>query len=191
MAIALDLNPVVQWNDEAFARVCQANPNLNFELSASGELLVVAPVGGESGWKENRIQGYLWNWDPNYKNGRSFSSQTVFSLPNGAKRMPDAAWVCQERWERLTPAQQKGYLPLAPDFVIELRSPSDDLEPLRAKMREYVDNGVRLGWLLNPQDRQAEIYRRDRPVEVLDAPDQLSGDNVLPGFVFETRGMFD
>ncbi|MEM9153817.1 MAG: Uma2 family endonuclease [Cyanobacteria bacterium P01_F01_bin.33] len=187
MEIALDLKPIVQWTDEAFAAVCQANPDWGFELNVLGELLVVAPVGGDSGWKENFIQAQLWNWDPNYEKGRGFSSQTVFSLPNGAKRVPDAAWVRRDRWEALTSAQQQGYLPLAPDFVIELRSPSDDLEPLRAKMLEYLDNGVRLGWLLNPQDRQVEIYRVGRAVEILEEPAQLFGETVLPGFVFNTR----
>ncbi|MEO1134171.1 MAG: Uma2 family endonuclease [Cyanobacteria bacterium J06639_1] len=191
VAIALDLKPLVTWTDERFGALCRANPDWNFELTAAGELIVVAPVGGLGGTNEASIIGQLWNWDADGKLGKVFSSQTVFSLPNGAKRMPDAAWVKLERWEALAPEEQRGYVPLAPDFAVEVRSPTDDLETLQVKMREYVDAGVRLGWLIDPQQRRVEIYREgDRPVEVLDAPDELSGEGVLPGLSFSTARLF-
>ena len=183
MAIALDLKPLVEWTDDRFVELCQANPDLNFELTANGELIVVTPVGRSGGRREAQTIGQLWNWDRHETFGEVFSSQTVFCLPNGSKRMPDAAWVSHQRLEQLPPSQQDGYIHLAPDFVIEVRSPSDELQPLQEKMREYIECGVRLGWLIDPQHRQVEIYRDgDRAVDVLDAPTLLSGEDVLPGF---------
>ncbi|MEO1133325.1 MAG: Uma2 family endonuclease, partial [Cyanobacteria bacterium J06639_1] len=166
MAIALDLKPLVTWTDERFDALCRANPDWNFELTAEGALIVVAPVGGLNGSEESEVIRQLGNWNVETGSGKTFSSQTVFSLPNGSKRMPDAAWVQLERWEALTPEEQRGYVPLAPDFAVEVRSPTDELATLQEKMRDYVDAGVRLGWLIDPQNRKVEIYREgDRPVE--------------------------
>ncbi|MEO0854048.1 MAG: Uma2 family endonuclease [Cyanobacteria bacterium J06648_11] len=190
MTIALDLKPLVAWTDERFAALCRANPDWNFELTAEGELVVVAPVGRSSGRREVQTIGQLWDWDRDETKGEAFSSQTVFCLPNGAKRMPDAACVSRERLDRLPPSQQDGYIHLAPDFAIEVRSPTDDLETLQAKMREYVECGVRLSWLIDPQNKRVEIYRGDREVEVLEAATQLSGEDVLPGFTFSTARLF-
>ena len=117
--------------------------------------------------------------------GKVFSSSTCFKLPNGSDRSPDAAWVAWERWNQLTLEQQKKFPPVCPDFIIELRSQSDALEPLQQKMQEYIDNGLRLGWLINPQDRQVEIYRPNQPHQVLQNPNRVDGEDVLPSFVFD------
>jgi Uma2 family endonuclease len=173
----------VHLTDEQFYQLCVRNRELQFELTAQGELIVMAPVGGESGNQESELNGYTWLWNRGSALGYVFSSSTVFKLPSGANRSPDVAWIQKDRWEALPPEQRRKFPPIAPDFVIELRSATDEIEPLRAKMQEYRDNGVRLGWLVNPQDRQVEIYRRDRDVETRSLPTELSGEDVLPGFV--------
>lgn len=164
---------------------------MKFERTAQGELLILSPVGGEGGSWETDIIGDLVFWNERSKMGKVFSSSTCFKLPNGAVRSPDAAWVSWERWHQLTLEQQKKFPPICPDFVIELRSESDALEPLQQKMQEYINNGLRLGWLINPQDQQVEIYRTDQPKQVLQNPNQLDGDHVLPGFVFGISILWD
>jgi Uma2 family endonuclease len=183
-AITLDLTPFVQLSDDQFYQLCQNHRELKFERTAQGELVIVAPVGGEGGSWEADLIGDLVYWNRRTKLGKVFSSSTCFKLPNGADRSPDAAWVSSERWSQLTAKQQKKFPPLCPDFVIELRSESDALEPLQRKMQEYVDNGLHLGWLVNPQQRQVEVYRANQDKQVLENPTQLSGEDVLPGFVF-------
>ncbi|MEB3360391.1 MAG: Uma2 family endonuclease [Synechococcales bacterium] len=169
---------------EQFEALAIANRDLRLERTAAGELLVNPPTGGESGRRNRSITGQLDRWyEENEDLGEAFDSSTGFRLPNGADRSPDAAWVRRERWESLTPQQRKGFVPLCPDFVVELRSESDSLPKLQAKMREYIDNGARLGWLVDPQNRQVEIYRPDREVEVLENPQEFSGEDVLPQFV--------
>ncbi len=121
-------------------------------------------------------------WNRQHNLGKAFDSSTCFKLPNGAKRSPDVSWVSLEKWESLTAQQRQKFPPIAPDFVVELRSASDDLESLQVKMQEYMDNGVRLGWLIDPQNQQVEIYRQGREVEVIKSPKILSGEDVLPGF---------
>lgn len=181
----------LKLDDQTFERIVKANPEWNFEQTAQGELIIVPPTGGTSGRKNSSLTGQLDAWvDVNLSLGESFDSNTLFVLPNGAKRSPDASWVTRERWDALTRQQQDGYPPLCPDFVIELRSPTDNLEDLRVKMQEYMDNGALLGWLINPQDRQVEIYRPTEEVEVLQSPTSLSGENVLPGFVLSLQRIF-
>ncbi len=140
------------------------------------------PVGGESGNREAELIADLAIWNRQTGLGFTFSSSTIFKLPNGADRSPDAAWIRRERWEALTSEQRRKFPPIAPDFVIELRSATDDLEMLRAKMQEYLDAGVRLGWLINPQQQQVEVYRLGQEVQVYELPTELSGEDVLPGF---------
>jgi Uma2 family endonuclease len=178
------LNPFVELSDEQFYQLCQDHRDLKFELTALGELVIVTPVGGERGSWEADLIGDLVYWNRQTQLGKVFSSSTCFKLPNGSLRSPDAAWVILERWNQLTPEQQKRFPPICPDFVIELRSESDALEPLQQKMQEYISSGVKLGWLINPQKRQVEIYRVNQDRQILENPKLLSGENVLPGFVF-------
>jgi Uma2 family endonuclease len=184
-AITVTLKSLLELTDEAFYELCRSNPDVKFERTATGELVIMPPTGGETGDRNRRLTQRLGNWTDEDNSGISFDSSTCFKLPNGSERSPDAAWVTLARWEALTPDQRRRFPPLAPDFVVELRSASDDLEALRAKMREYISNGVRLGWLLNPQDQEAEIYRLGQPVEILQSPKSLSGETVLPGFILD------
>ncbi len=173
---------------EQFEALSAANRDLRLERTAQGELVVNPPTGGESGLRNFSITGQLARWYEEHEDlGEGFDSSTGFRLPNGADRSPDVSWVRRERWESLTPQQRKGFLPLCPDFVVELRSESDSLPKLQAKMREYIDNGARLGWLIDPQNRRVKIYRPGRDVEVLENPTNLSGEDVLPGFILNLR----
>ncbi len=172
----------VHLTDEQFYQLCQNNRELNFERTAKGELIIMPPVGGDSGNREADLIADLVIWNRQTGLGYTFSSSTVFKLPNGADRSPDAAWIRRERWEALTPEQRRKFPPIAPDFVIELRSATDDLETLRQKIQEYMDAGVQLAWLINPQQQQVEIYRLGQNVEVRNLPTELSGENVLPEF---------
>lgn len=182
--IILNLNPFVELSDEQFYQLCQSHRDLKFERTARGELVIVTPVGGEGGSWEADLIGDLVYWNRQTQLGKVFSSSTCFKLPNGADRSPDAAWVTLKRWNQLTPEQQKRFPPICPDFVIELRSESEALEPLQQKMREYISSGVKLGWLINPQKQQVEIYRVNQDKQILENPKQLNGENVLPDFVF-------
>jgi Uma2 family endonuclease len=142
----------------------------------------MSPVGGDRGNRELELGTDLAIWNRQTQLGKVFSSSTMFKLPGSGDRSPDAAWVELSRWQALTPEQRRKFPPLAPDFVIELRSATDSLAPLREKMQEYIDKGVRLGWLRNPQDQQVEIWRPGQSPEVRALPTTLSGDSVLPGW---------
>jgi Uma2 family endonuclease len=189
-ALTLNLDTVIHLTHEQFRELCRENRDLQLELTAQGELIVMPPTGWESGRRNSSLNGQLWNWNERTRFGISFDSSTGFILPNGAIRSPDAAWVVAERLTALNP-NPEGFLTLAPDFVIELRSATDRLKPLQEKMREYQANGVRLGWLLNPKDRTVEIYRLGQDFEVLKSPSSLSGEDVLPGFVLELSRILD
>ncbi len=180
--ITLNLDPVICLTDEQFYQLCMANKDVSLELNAQGELIIVPPVGGESGRSEADLGFKVSLWNYQTKLGIVFSSSTIFRLPNGAKRSPDVAWIKLERWEALTVEERKKFPPLTPDFLIELRSETDRLKTLQEKCTEYIDNGLRLGWLINPQDKQVEIYRLGKPVEIVQFPAFLSGEDVLPGF---------
>ncbi|ASC69745.1 hypothetical protein XM38_006740 [Halomicronema hongdechloris C2206] len=173
----------LQVTPEQFAALAAANRDLKLERTATGELIVNPPTGGKSGKRNLSISTQLGIWfEANDSLGEAFDSSTGFALPNGANRSPDAAWVRRKRWDALTPEQQEGFVPLCPDFVVELRSKTDALKTLQAKMQEYIDNGAQLGWLIDPQTRRVEIYRPGKAVEILENPDTLSGESVLPGF---------
>ncbi len=188
-AIILNLEPLTQkLTHKQFYELCMANRDLAMERSAEGALVIMSPVGGESGSREAWLIAKLFNWNVETALGVVFSSATIFNLPGGGDRAPDAAWVSQVRWQSLTPEQQEGFPPLCPDFVIELRSKSDRLQPLQDKMREYQGSGLALGWLINPQDRTVEIYRAGQVMERVSWPVTLSGEEVLPGFVLEIKG---
>jgi Uma2 family endonuclease len=172
----------VQLTDDQFYQLCQDNRNLRLELTSDGELIVMPPVGGESGSYEANYITDVSNWNRRTQLGKVFSSSTLFKLPSGAQRSPDVAWIATARWEALTPEQRRKFPPIAPDFVIELRSATDSLSDLQAKMQDYLDNQVRLGWLINPQHQQVEIYRLGQAKEVRSLPVTLSGEDVLPEF---------
>lgn len=170
-------------SDEQFFQLCQDNRDVRLERNANGTLLIMPPTGGETGHRNARLVQQLLNWTDTNELGIAFDSSTGFKLPNGASRSPDAAWILWERWNALTPQQKQRFIPLCPDFAVELRSPSDALETLQAKLREYCQNGMRLGWLIDPQSQTVEIYRSEGEVEVVQQPETLSGEAVLPGFV--------
>jgi Uma2 family endonuclease len=172
----------VNLSDEQFYQLCQKNSDLQFERTSTGELIIMPPVGGESGNREAEFIIDLGIWNRQTKLGYTFSSSTIFKLPNGGDRSPDAAWIKKERWEALTPEQRRKFPPIAPDFVIELRSATDSLDTLRQKMQEYMDAGVKLAWLINPQQQQVEIYRLGKDVELRNLPTELLGEEILPGF---------
>jgi Uma2 family endonuclease len=173
----------LQVSHEQFVELALANRDLQLERTATGELIVMPPTGSETGNKNFDISGQIWYWNRQSKQGLAFDSSSGFHLPNGADRSPDAAWIRRERWDALTQEQQESFAPICPDFVLELRSKNDNMEPLRAKMREYLENGASLGWLIDRKNQKVEIYRQNRDVEVLDHPLSLSGEDVLPGFV--------
>lgn len=180
-ALVLQLSPTIALTDEQFFQLCQNNRDLRLELTANRELIIMPPTGWMSGSRNSRLTQRVANWSDQDGTGIVFDSSTGFILPNGASRSPDTAWVKRDRLDALNPDPNR-FLPLAPDFVVELRSASDSLEDLRRKMQEYIDCGVRLGWLIDPQNQRVEIYRPNQSVEILDAPTQLSGEDVLPGF---------
>lgn len=185
LAVNIPLTLTLTVTREQFVELAIANRELQLERTATGELIVNPPTGGDTGYRNLDIEGQLWLWNRRTGLGKAFNSSTGFHLPNGADRSPDAAWVRQERWDGLTPKQKESFIPLCPDFVVELRSKTDNMEPLRAKMKEYTNNGARLGWLIDRKNRKVEIYRQNQDVEVLENPVTLSGEDVLPGFVLD------
>ncbi|NET24614.1 Uma2 family endonuclease [Okeania sp. SIO1I7] len=181
MITVLNLNPITKLTREKFVQLCQANPELQLERNPQRELIIMSPVVGESGQKEANLIVDISLWNRKTQLGIVFSSSTIFSLPGGGDRSPDVAWVSLEKWENLTQQERESFPPICPDFVIELRSKSDRLSPLQAKMREYLESGLLLGWLINPQQKQVEIYRQNQEVEIVTMPIILSGENILPG----------
>jgi Uma2 family endonuclease len=189
-AVILNLDAVTTLTPEQFWEISLTNRDVRLELTAQGKLIVMPPTGWESGKRNMKLGSRLNVWSELDGTGVAFDSSTGFRLPNGAVRSPDAAWVKQDRLDALNP-NPESFLPLAPDFVIELRSASDSARDLRDKMKEYMDNGVRLGWFLNVKEKEVEIYHLGQTVEVLKSPKSLSGEAVLPGFVLELTGIFD
>ncbi|WP_250125822.1 Uma2 family endonuclease [Chroococcidiopsis sp. CCMEE 29] len=188
--LTLNLRSMGELTDEQFEQIAATNQNLRLERTAKGELVIMPPTGGETGERNLDVEGQLWLWNRQTRLGRAFNSSTGFKLPNGATRSPDASWVTQARWNALTPQQRKKFPPLCPDFVVELLSEPDEIEETQAKMQEYLDNGIRLGWLIDPKTQQVEIYRSDRAIEVLQSPTTLSGEDVLPGFILDLQLIF-
>jgi Uma2 family endonuclease len=189
-AVILQIPQSLKFTDDKFVEMVAANKDLRLELSAQGELSIMSPTGGETGDRNLELGGQVWFWNRQNGLGKAFDSSTGFKLPNGATRSPDVSWIKIERWNALTPEQRKRFLPLCPDFVIELVSESDDLADTQAKMREYIANGLRLGWLINPKNKQVEIYRPNQEIEVLQSPLSLSGEDVLPGFILDLQPIF-
>ena len=175
----------VGLSDEQFYQLCQINEYYKFEQTAKDELIILPPSNLITGNREAELNGNLMIWNRQSKLGKVFSSSTVFTLPNGGKRSPDVAWIANERWESLSIKEKEKFAKICPDFVIELRSRTDSLSQLQEKMQEYLNSGLRLGWLIDPQNQQVEIYRQNQSVEIVSLPTSLSGENVLLGFILE------
>jgi len=183
--LVLHLAPVIEMSDRQFFAFCQLNRDLRIERTSQGDLVLMPPTGGETGRINFELTGLFRHWVHADGTGVGFDSSTGFTLPNGAKRSPDLAWVKRSRWEVLTRQQREEFPPLCPDFVVEIRSRSDTLANVQAKMQEYLDNGAQLGWLIDPAEKKVYIYRPQAPVVCLDNPPTVSGDPVLPGFRLE------
>ncbi len=182
---------VVEMDDDQFFEFCQVNEELQIERTAEGNILIMAPAGSESGQSEIEIGAQLVNWAKRDGTGIAFGSSAGFTLPNRAMRSPDASWVQKSRVKRFSREVRRKFLPLCPDFVIELKSPTDRLARLKRKMAEYIANGARLGWLVDPDTRQVLVYRPGRAVEVLNHPESVSGDPELPGFVLDLKEIWE
>lgn len=172
----------ITLDDEAFEQLCHYNPEMRLERASTGELVAMVPVGSESGYFNLNLSGQLWLWNQQTQLGVAFDSSAGFTLPNGAIRSPDASWIYQARWDQLTSQQKRKFAPICPDFVLELMSPSDDLAAIQGKLEEYRENGAGLGWLIDPESQQVHIYRSNQPTQILEYPNTLSGEEVLPGF---------
>lgn len=182
LTYTIDLTPFIQLSDRQFAQLCDNHPDIKFERNARGELIIMPPTGGETGNRNIELSADFVLWNRRSKLGYLFDSSTCFKLPNGGNRSPDLSWIRRDRWEALNPGDRETFPPIAPDFVLELKSPSDDIKTLREKMAEYLDAGVTLGWLIDRQAQTVEIYRQGQEAEWRDRPVTLDGETVLPGF---------
>ncbi len=184
--LVLHLNEL-QFSDDELLRLSSLNSDLRLEQTAEGDLIIMPPTGGYTGNRNHELNRQLGNWTKADGRGAAFDSSTGFKLPNGAKRSPDAAWVLRERLSKLTVEQKTKFIPLCPDFVIELKSPTDRLEDIEAKMREYIANGASLGWLLNPETRRVSIYRPNVEVEIQDNVESINAESLLTNFALDLR----
>jgi Uma2 family endonuclease len=186
-AITINFNNIVKFSDDQFYQLCRDNPDIKFERNANGELIVMPPTGGETGKRNAKLTARFVLWNEQTQLGEVFDSSTCFKLPNGPDRSPDVSWIKLTRWIALSAEQREKFPPIAPDFVLELMSPSDSLSETQAKMQEYMNAGVKLGWLIDRKTRRVEIYRQGQSKEVLESPTSLSGENILPGFVLDLQ----
>lgn len=189
-AYTINLDPIVKLTREQFYELCAANPELKLERNANGEIVIMSPTGGETSAWNSDLNTDLSIWNRQERLGKVFDSSGGFSLPRGSDRSPDAAWISLAKWESLTPEQRKGFLPVCPEFLIELLSPSDSWKQGQVKMEEYMDNGCLLAWLIDPKHKRVAIYRQGKPVEILENPQTLSGEEVLPNFVLDVSSIF-
>ncbi len=187
IAATINFNAIAKITDDQFYELCRENPDVKFERNAQGKIIIMAPTGGETGSCNSEINADFVIWNRQTKLGICFDSSTCFKLPSGANRSPDVSWIKQERWDALTPEQKQKFPPISPDFVLELMSPTDSLKDTQDKMQEYMNNQVKLGWLINRKTRRVEIYRQGQEIEVLESPTQLSGEDILPGFVLNLQ----
>lgn len=189
--IVIDFRELMdEISDDKFEIFCRQNPDVELEMTKEGELVIMPPTGGITGNRNFSLIVLFGNWIEKDEGGIGFDSSTVFKLPNGAKRSPDLSWIKIERWEKLTEKEQEKFPPLCPDFVVELRSPSDSLVNLQNKMKEYIENGASLGWLIDPLEKRIHIYRPNTEVEILDNPKQVSGEPLLKEFVLNVRKLW-
>ena len=189
--VVLKLRPAINLTDDQLFELCQLNRDWRIEYTAQGELIVMPPTGGETGSQNAEITFQVQSWTRGNQTGVAFDSSTGFKLPNGATRSPDAAWVRRSRLIGLTREQKQKFLPLCPDFVIELRSATDNLQAALDKMQEYLDNGAQLGWLLDPLTRRVHVYLPQRPPEILEARSTVSADPLLPGFGLDLQKIWE
>jgi Uma2 family endonuclease len=189
LPMAIDVHSL-SLTDEQFDQLCRDNRDLRFELTAQGELIIMPPTGSLTGWRNAKINHRLTTWAEIDGTGLTFDSSTGFTLPNGAKRSPDAAWISFARWNALGEQDRDRMAHICPDFIVELRSPTDVLSALQDKMAEYLDNGARLGWLLDPMTKRVYIYVPGQPAKQLDDPEAISGEPVLPGFAVCLRDIW-
>jgi Uma2 family endonuclease len=180
-----------RFTDEQYERFCTRYPELRIEMNSEGEMIIMLPVVTKGGSRNFLLTSRFGAWVEADNTGVGFDSSTGFTLPNGAKRSPDVSWMRRERWEALTDEQQNEFARLCPDFVIELRSGSDRLKPLQEKMEEYIANGAKLGWLIDPKKKKVHIYQPDAPVQILGNPSEISGQPLLPGFTLKLNGILD
>lgn len=191
LPVVLQTRPALDMGEEQFFEFCQQNRDWRIERTAEGDLEIMPPTGYETSDRNSELNMQLRLWAKRDGKGSASESSGGFVLPNGATRSPDAAWVRRERLADLPAEQKRRFLPLCPDFVVELRSPTDPLPTVEAKMREYAENGARLGWLVDPEARSVHVYRQGGAVEVINNPDKLSGDPVLPGFLLDLRPIWE
>jgi Uma2 family endonuclease len=188
-ALTLKLAPLVTLDDDQLFEFCQLNRDLHIERDAEGVLVLMAPAGGLSSARNLELCRQLANWAQRDGRGLAFDSSIGFMLPNGAMRSPDASWVPRERWAALSADQRQKFPPLCPDFVVELRSPSDRLPTLQRRLREFIRSGAQLGWLIDPQRRLVYVYRPGEPVQSLLAPTTITAEPLLPGFALDLAGI--
>ncbi len=191
LPVVLHTRPAIEMDEEQFFEFCQLNRDWRIERTAEGDLEIMPLTGGETSSRNIELAAQVQLWTRQNSMGAAFDSSGGFVLPNGAVRSPDIAWVRRERLRALSAEQKRKFLPLCPDFVIELRSPSDSSVTVEAKMGEYIQNGARLGWLLDPGSRRAYVYRPGEPPQVLENPHKLSGEPELPGFVLDLRSIWE
>ena len=185
LPLVVQLHPVIEMTDEQFFEFCQINRELRIERTAHGELVIMSPTGSETGERNFSLIVQLGIWVERDGTGVGFDSSSGFTLPNGAVRSPDAAWIKKSRWEAISQEQRQKFAPICPDFVVELRSASDRLKGLQEKMQEYIENGAKLGWLIDPIQRQVYVYRPEVEMECLENPATVSGEPLLSGFVLD------
>jgi len=190
-ALVLHWPPSLRLGEDQFFDFCQANRELRIERTAEGDCEIMTPTGGATSWRNSKLVTQLTIWADLDGSGVVFDSSTGFTLPNGAIRSPDTSWVKKTRLEILTSKQKKQFLPLCPDFVIELRSPSDSTNDLQDKMQEYIGNGVRLGWLIDPETQRVYVYQANQPALKLDSPLSVTADQVVTGFKLELAKIWD
>ena len=189
LPLKITLDPIVTMTNEQFFAFCQLNQDVKIERNVRGELIFMPPTGSESERQNFNLIGQLWVWTKQDGTGVGFGSSGGFTLPNGAVRSPDAAWIEKTRWEQIDLELRKRFAPIYPDFVVELRSETDNLQVLQEKMEEYIENGANLGWLIDPQQQKVYIYRPNSQLEELVKPSSLSGENVLSGFVLDLKDL--
>ena len=185
------LAPVIELTEEQFVQFCAINREIRIERTASGELELMSPTHSGTGARNAEVTAQLGYWSRQDGSGIAFDSSAGFRLPNGAMRSPDSSWISKSRLAELSDEERHGFFAICPYFVVELRSDTDSLVALLDKMAEYMDNGTRLGWLLDPRDRRAYVFRPDATVEILEAPDTLPADPELPGFSLDMRNIWN